>query len=111
MTKPPTPPLPPPHLGVREEEHHVSLLHARHLAEAAQVLVEAVVAVAAAQLDLEAGVATYVRGQPGQRLLARAAHAHQQGVAPLLADHTGYPVGGRGAGERCIVKVTTSSLF
>lgn len=104
-------PLPPPHththshalplyLSICEEEDHVFSLDPGHLVELSQVFVEAVVVVASAQLDLEAVVATHVGRQPGQRLLPCPSHTHQQGVAPLLADHAGYPrkthTGGRG---------------
>jgi len=81
----------PSYLSIREEEHHVLALHARHLVEPPQVLVEAVVVVSSAQFDLEAAVAAHVGRQASERLLAGTAHPDQQGVASLLANHTGNP--------------------
>lgn len=81
------------HLCVGEEEDHVLSLHAGHLVQFAQVLVEAVVVVAAAEFDLEAAVAAHVGSQSGERLLTSAAHANQQGIATLLANHAGNPIG------------------
>lgn len=83
------------HLGVREEEHRVLVLHSRHLVQLLEVLVEGRVVVAPAELYLETLVPTHVGSQPGQALLARASHAHQEGVAPRLTNHASYSVGGK----------------
>ena len=87
------------HLGVREEEHRVLVLHSRHLVQLLEVLMEGRVVVAPAELYLETLVPTHVGGQPGQALLARASHAHQEGVAPRLTNHASYSVGGKRMGE------------
>ena len=73
-------------LRVGEQEHRILVLHARLLVQDLQVVVERLVVVAAAQLNLEALVATDVTGQPGQRLLASAANTDKQGIAPVLSD-------------------------
>lgn len=62
------------YLSVSEEEHHVLSLDAGHLVEFTQVVVETVVVVAAAELDLEAAVAAHVRAQSRERLLPCPAH-------------------------------------
>ena len=59
---------------------------------------EGLVVVSPGELYLEALVAVHVRRQPGETLLAGASHAHQEGVAPRLPDHTGDP--GRKERER-----------
>lgn len=79
------------YLSIRKEEHHVIALHTSHFVEPPQVLVEAVVVVASTQLDLKTAVATHVGRQAGERLLTTAAYPHQQGIAPLLANHSGNP--------------------
>ena len=58
------------------------------------------VVVAPAELYLETLVPAHVGGQPGQALLARASHAHQEGIAPRLTNHASYSVGGGGWGEK-----------
>ena len=74
-------------LRVGEEKDRVLVAHARLLVELLEVVVERVVVVAARQLDLKALVAAYVAGEARQRLLARSAHAHEERVAAILADH------------------------
>lgn len=80
------------YLSVGEEEHHVFALHPSHLIEPAQIFVETVIVVTSTQLDLEAAVGAHVGGKACEGLLAAASYTHQQGVAPLLADHPGDPV-------------------
>lgn len=75
------------YLSVSEEENHVLALNAGHLVQFTQIVVETDVAVAAAELDLEAAVAAHVSGQSRERLLPCPAHTHQQGVSTLLPDH------------------------
>ena len=73
-------------LRVGEQDPRILVLHARLLVQDLQVVVDRLVVVAAAQLNLEALVATDVAGQPGQRLLASAANTDKQGIAPVLSD-------------------------
>lgn len=75
------------HLSVGEQEDGVLVLDARLFVQLFEIVVERVVVVAARELDLKTLVAANVRGEPRERLLARAAHAHQQRVAALLANH------------------------
>ncbi len=75
-------------LRVREEEGHGLAQVARGVVHGLKVLLERVHVVRLGERDLEQAVARNVGGEARERLLARAAHAHEQRVAARQAqDH------------------------
>jgi len=72
---------------VPEQEHHPPILNAQPAVQHLQVLAKRLLTVAATQLDLEDLAAGRERRQLRQTLLAAAAHADQQRIALVNADH------------------------
>ena len=80
------------HLCIREQEDSVEVLHSGHLIKLLQIIVERVVVIATAQLNLETPVGADVCRESCQGLLTGTTHADQQCVTTLLTNDSHNPV-------------------
>ena len=81
------------YLGVCEEENHILVFYTSQFVQLPQVLMKTVVIISPAQLNLQTSITAYMSCEPCKRLLSRASHSNQQGVASLLTNHASDPVG------------------